>query len=70
MTEDPRKQEHRQDNATTAYDRILKRLLADLETAEIKSWDYLQERIEEAPILPLHCRRVSIIVVSRPSVRC
>lgn len=53
MTDDPRKQELGQDKATTAYDRILKRLLADLEVAEIRSWDYLQERIEEAAKLEL-----------------
>jgi hypothetical protein len=53
MTDDPRKQEQGQDKATTAYDRILKRLLADLEVAEIRSWDYLQKHIEEAAKLEL-----------------
>ncbi|MFC6670078.1 zinc ribbon-containing protein [Marinobacterium aestuariivivens] len=53
MSEAPRKPENEQDPSTTAYDRILKRLLDDLEDAEIRSWDYLQERIEEAARLEL-----------------
>lgn len=53
MSETPHKPEHKTDRATTAYDRILKRLLDDLEDAEIRSWDYLQERIEEAAKMEL-----------------
>lgn len=30
------------------YDRVLARLLTALESAELRSWDYLQEKIEEA----------------------
>lgn len=35
------------------YDRVLDRLRRDLETAEHKSWDYLQEKIDEAVRLEL-----------------
>jgi len=33
---------------TAAYDRVLKRLSSNLENAEIRSWDFLQQQIEEA----------------------
>ena len=35
------------------YDRVLSRLRKDLESAEHRSWDYLQEKIEEAVELEL-----------------
>ena len=35
------------------YDRVLDRLRRELETAEHKSWDYLQEKIDEAVRLEL-----------------
>ncbi|GGO78686.1 hypothetical protein GCM10011348_11220 [Marinobacterium nitratireducens] len=53
MSDAPRDPKDKQDKATTAYDRILKRLLDDLEHAENRSWDYLQERIEDAARLEL-----------------
>ncbi len=33
---------------SSAYDRVMRRLRDNLEQAEYKSWDYLQEKIEEA----------------------
>lgn len=38
---------------TDQYDRVMKRLRSQLETAEYQSWDFLQERIEEAVELEL-----------------
>ena len=35
------------------YDRVLSRLRQDLESVELRSWDYLQEKIEEAVELEL-----------------
>jgi len=35
------------------YDRVLKRLTMELEDAELKSWDYMQQKVEEAVELEL-----------------
>ncbi|WP_293264550.1 zinc ribbon-containing protein [Neptunomonas sp.] len=53
MDKDSKKMLENKQDASSLYNRVLDRLTGTLENAEHRSWDYLQEKIEEAVELEL-----------------
>ncbi|QEQ95677.1 zinc ribbon-containing protein [Neptunomonas concharum] len=53
MDKESKKLDEQVSNAPSLYNRVLDRLQESLEKAELNSWDYLQEKIEEAVELEL-----------------